>query len=66
MAGLHPLTALTHLMAWRPTQPNSQPPPTSEAQVLMVHLDHELAVNVSEDPAVHPVMDEPAGWTGQR
>jgi hypothetical protein len=34
--------------------------PTSEAEVLVVHLDHELPVNVSEDPTIHPVMDEPA------
>lgn len=31
----------------------------------MVHLDHELSINISEDPTVDPVVDEPARvWKG--
>lgn len=35
--------------------------PTSEAQVLRVHLDHKLAIHISEDTAVHPIVDESEG-----
>lgn len=42
-------------------QPSSQWLLTSEAEVLMVNLDHELPINISEDSTVHPIMDEPVG-----
>lgn len=41
--------------------PSSQWLLTSEAEVFMVNLDHELPINISEDSTVHPIMDEPVG-----
>lgn len=39
--------------------PSSQWLLTSEAEVFMINLDHELPINISEDSTVHPIMDEP-------
>lgn len=33
---------------------------TSVAEVVLIHLDHELFIDISEDSTVHPVWYKPA------
>lgn len=39
---------------------------TSAAEVLLIDLDHELPINISEHAAVHPVRHKPAEKEGKK